>query len=218
MKLNTSSDYHSEIRETKIINGESVLHIRIILAAGILLLSACSTTTVGLKYSAVSPVTKVSAKTPPVTLGVFQDQRGVSPIWLGAIRGGFGNPLKYLEAERPVAEMVQAAFADGLNARGIAVDKSSPQYQIAGVITKLDCSQLVRREAHVYIQITVSDKTEQQRFSRLYKADNVDGSVLSMDVGLFASVEDLRVVLEKTLHDVVNQALDDSELRNVIQL
>lgn len=82
----------------------------------------------------------------------------------------------------------------------------------------LHCSQLVRRDAHVDIEILVVDKAGQQRFSRLYKSRRVNGKLGSSDVGIFASVDDLRAVLENTLLDVVNQALDDNELRLALQL
>ena len=191
---------------------------RILLAAFITTLCACSTTKVDLKYSADSPVTKVSTAVPPLMLGTFLDQRSESSNWLGAIRGGFGNPLKNLESERPVAELVRAAFADGLRARGVVVDEASAQRQITGVIKRLDCSQYVRREAYANIEITVIDKAGQKRFARTYAAENVDGSLLSASGGIFASVESLRAVLEKTLREAVDKALDDSELRAALQL
>jgi hypothetical protein len=136
---------------------------------------------------------------------------------LGAIRGGYGNPIKKLESERPVAELVKAAFSEGLRARGIPVDEDAAQNHITGIIKKLDCSQYVRREAHVDIEIMVLDKLGQQRFGRRYTASNVDGSLFSLSVGILASVEDLRSIMEKTLGEVVDQSLDDSTLRAVLR-
>lgn len=181
-------------------------------------LSACGTTSVGLKYSADAAVVKASPTAPPLTVGTFVDQRDKPANYLGAIRGGFGNPLKTLESDRPVGELVRAAFSDGLRARGAVIEGASSQYQISGIIRRLDCNQYVRREAYVDVDITVVDKSGQQRFSRTYSAANVDGSVLSLNTGVLASVDDLRVVLEKTLRDAVDKALDDSALRAVLQL
>jgi len=65
---------------------------------------------------------KAAASARPVNVGTFVDARGEPANWLGAIRGGFGNPLKNLESDRPVADIVGAAFADGLRARGVTVD------------------------------------------------------------------------------------------------
>jgi len=39
-----------------------------------------------------------------------------------------------------------------------------------------------------------------------------------MDVGIFASPEELRAVLERTLQEVVDQALDDAELRAALRI
>jgi uncharacterized lipoprotein YajG len=190
----------------------------IVVATIVSALFGCGTTSVGLKYSAGTTIAKVSPTAPPLTVGTFVDQRGEPSNWLGAIRGGFGNPLKILDSDRPVAELVSVAFSDGLRARGVSIEPSSSQYQITGVIKKLDCSQYVRREAHVEIDITIVDKAGQHRFVRTYKADNVDGSMLSLSTGVFASVDELRVVIEKTLSEAVDKALDDSALRAALQL
>jgi hypothetical protein len=181
------------------------------------LLSACSTTSVGLRYATSTPPPLASPSVPSVAVGAFVDQRGESSTWLGAIRGGYGNVIKKLESERPVAELVRTAFAEGLRARGIPVDDAIAQTHVTGIIKKLDCSQYVRREAHVDIEITVLDKSGQRRFTHRYTADNVDGSLLSLKVGVFASVDDLRVIMEKTLREAVDQALDDSTLRAALR-
>jgi uncharacterized lipoprotein YajG len=190
----------------------------IVLAIIISVLTGCGTTSVGLKYSADAVVAKASPTAPPLTVGTFVDQRGKPGNYLGSIRGGFGNPLKTLEADQPVGELVKAALSDGLRARGAVIDPASSQYQISGAIKRLDCNQYVRREAYVELDITVVDKNGQQRFTRTYNAANVDGSVLSLATGVLASVDDLRAVLEKTLRDAIDKALDDSALRAALQL
>lgn len=182
------------------------------------MLAACGTTSVGLKYSADATVAKASPTAPPLIVGNFSDDRGKPANYLGAIRGGFGNPLKTLESDRPVGELVNTAFADGLRARGATVDTGTAQHQIVGTIKRLDCSQLVRREAHVEIDVAVIDKAGQRRFSKTYNASTVAGAVVAVDTGVFASVEDLRVVLEKTLRETVDKALDDPQLRAALQL
>ena len=190
----------------------------ILLFAAVSLLAACSTTNVGLNYAAPASVNKVSASAPPIFLGTFLDQRGESPTWLGAIRGGFGNPVKTLNADRPVADMVKAAFADGLRARGATLDQTPGQYQITGVVKKLDCNQFARRDAHADIEIAVLDKNGQQRFARRYTVDKLDGSILTLEAGIFGSIEELRALLEKTLREAVDQALDDSAFRAALKL
>jgi uncharacterized lipoprotein YajG len=193
------------------------------IAAGLtcmLALAACSTTKVGLKYDNPQSPNKVTASTTPapVMVGSFVDQRGEPANWLGAIRGGYGNPLKNIESDQPVSLLVQTAFADGLRARGVQ-DSSSAPLQLAGVIRQLDCNQMARREANVEIEISVIDAaTGQSSFSRSYSSANVEGSLLSFKVGVFASVEDLRALTERTLRETVDKALDDSALRTALRL
>jgi uncharacterized lipoprotein YajG len=178
-------------------------------------LAACSSMhSGGLKYSSPATLSKASPSTQTVTVGTFLDQRSEPANWLGAIRGRVGQPLKNLESDRPVAELVKIAFTDGMRARGIAIDGSSGLFQISGVIKKLECNQLVRREANVEIEIAILDKQGQQRFVRLYTALNSEEGKPHWR----ASPEDLRATLEKTLSEVIDKALDDSALRAAMQL
>ena len=191
---------------------------RILFLLLVVTLSACGTTHVSLKYSAPPAIVQASARAQPLLVGTFTDKRGEPATWLGAIRGGYGNPLKNLESDKPVAELVKAAFADGLRARGVAPDQSSSQFQITGTIKKLDCNQFVRREANVEIEVAVLDRAGGQRFIKTYSASNLDGSVVNLSSGVFGSVEDLRVTLEKTLRETIDKALDDSAMRAALQI
>ena len=183
-----------------------------------IVLTACGTTNVGLKYAAPPTVAKAAAAAPPVMVGTFTDQRGEPPTWLGAIRGGFGNPLKNLESDRPVAEIVNPAFADGLRARGVAIDPANARHRLVGTVKKLDCNQVVRREANVEIELRVVDSAGQTKFTKTYTGTRLDGSLATLSAGVFASVDDLRVTLETTLREVVDQALDDRALRAALQI
>ena len=180
-------------------------------------LSACSTTNVGLKYTSPIQATKAASSNSAVFVGTFVDQREDTSNWLGAIRGGYGNPLKNLESDQPVADLVKTAFTDGLRARGITVSDNG-KTQLTGLVKKLDCNQYVRREAYADIEISVLDSTGQQRFVRTYSASNIEGSLLSLKTGLFASVDDLRILLEKTLREAIDKALDDTALKAALQL
>ncbi|MFO1328477.1 MAG: YajG family lipoprotein [Rubrivivax sp.] len=192
------------------------LRILVTLAAATLL-SACGTTQVGLSYAPPAAGARAAAAQ-PVALGSFTDQRGEPPTWLGAIRGGFGNPIKNLESSRPVAELVSAAFADGLRARGASVAGASGRPRLSGVVRKLDCNQIARREANVEIELTVHDADGRARLTKTYRATRLDGSLLTASAGVFGSVDDLRVTLELALREVVDQALDDAALRAALQL
>lgn len=52
------------------------------------------------------------------------DSMGIDATWLGAIRGGYGNPLKNLESNVPVSQLVQDAFSSALKARGATLTSS----------------------------------------------------------------------------------------------
>ena len=111
--------------------------------------------------------------------------------------------------------MVANAFAEGLRAR--AIQSSGAKYQIGGTIKVLECIQMVRRDATVEIDVKViAVDTKKEVFVKTVKANTLDGSILSLATGVFASVEDLRAVTEKTLRDAVDRALDDPDFRKAL--
>jgi uncharacterized lipoprotein YajG len=178
------------------------------------LAAGCVTDTVSLGYKSAAQITAANSGT-AVSVGSFVDQRGETPTWIGAVRGGYGNPLKTLQTDKPVSALVQTAFTDGLRARGLLAT-SAGAYQVAGVIKKLDCSQYVRREAHAIIDVSVFDPSGKQIFTQTYTADELEGSLMALNVGVFGSVDSLRLLAEKTLNEVVDKALDDTAFRNAM--
>jgi hypothetical protein len=181
-------------------------------------MAACSTTKVPLKYYNTQGEAKTALPAGGKTVNVetFADQRGEPPTWLGSIRGTYGNPIKNLESDQPVSEIVQTEFIDGLHARGVE-NSPSASAQMTGVIRKLDCNQVFRREANVEIEISVVE-AGQSTFKQTYSSSNIDGSVVSLEIGIFAAVEDLRALTEKTLRETVDKALDDPALRAALHL
>ncbi len=190
---------------------------RILLAALLAgALSACGTPSGGLAYSPPAQVARAAASAQPVAVTAFADARDEKSNWLGVIRGGFGNHLKTLESNRPPVELVQAAFVDGLRARGVKTGDGG--LQLGGTVRKLYCDQVIRREANVIVDLAVRGADGRETFSRSYAVDLVEGSVLAADTGIFASTENLRLLLERALREVVDKALHDPELRAALRI
>jgi uncharacterized lipoprotein YajG len=191
--------------------------LRLFATLAVTTLAACGTTRAGISYAPSMSVTKATSA--PVSVGSFIDARGEQQSnWAGAIRGGFGNPLKVLELDRPVADVVRTAFADALLARGVGPAAAGSGAQLSGVVRKFDCDQYVRREATVEIELTVLGAGGQSKFTRVYRSNNVDGSYMTLSAGVFGSIEELRTVMEKTLRETVDKALEDSALRAALQI
>lgn len=180
-----------------------------------LLLCACSTNTVNLTYDQMQKDTQAhSASKASVIVGTVSDDRKNDPNWLGAIRGGFGNPLKILTTEKPVSEVVKTALVDGLKANGWS-EKSNAHYRLDITMLRFDCSQYVRREAHIQLGVAVlNTKTNELVFNKQYNADNVNGSLAAFDAGIFGSVDDLKKVANDTLQDAIDQIVSDPTLMN----
>lgn len=176
-----------------------------------LTLSACSTSKGGLRYAAPASTTTTAAGS--TSIGRFADERGEPANWLGAIRGGFGNPLKKIETEQPVADVVQSAFADALRSRGLLATEGA-RTRIEGTIRRLDGDKFARSESNAEIVVRVIDVgAGTTTFERTYVTATIEGSALTLKTGIFASVDELRDLIARTLSQTIDKALDDPELR-----
>jgi hypothetical protein len=172
----------------------------------ILLLSACSS-------AGSLPYTMTTAGSRP-TIGprigqiTASDQRGEPPRWVGAVRGGFGNPLKVINTTDTVQDEVVHAFETALRMRGYLAGPGNGKYNLAVVIRKLDCSQYVRREAHADLQVTVIDRNGRRLYTDNVQANVASGSKVAIDTGVFGSSDDLRDVASEVLSKAIDQAID----------
>jgi len=172
-------------------------------------LVACGTTDVTLQYDPANVRQAAEPAQGSIAIASVTDKRKHDPNWLGAIRGGFGNPLKTLATSKPVKDLVADAYADGLKARGLLA-ADAPRYGMHIVVNQYDSNQFVRREAHARFAVTLKEKSSGSTvFERDIAADKIDGSLLAIDTGVFADVEDLRRVANQVLQEAVDKTLDD---------
>lgn len=185
----------------------------IALAAGVMFAAApahASDRVVELTYAALASAAQGE---PSIALGDVTDGREHDRTWLGAIRGGFGNPLKVLHTQGPVSDAVGAAVRDGLAARNLGASDGA-RYRLNVHVVQFDCNQYVRREAHIELQLRLVDAATGAVVHELSAdVDQVEGSVLSLATGIFASPEQLRALANAVLQSAVDQALDDADFR-----
>lgn len=173
--------------------------------AATLILSACWTTHVVLKYQAPPNAAPAAPGMPAIAVGAFSDTRGRKANWIGRIRGTVGNTLETFVIDQPVVTLVQAQFRAGLEARQFPVVESGAVYEIAGVVRKLGSVQYVHVETDVAIEVQVRRlPSGEQTFVHVYSAHAV------------GSVQAIGAVTERTLRDVVNQTLDDRAFRDAL--
>ena len=140
---------------------------------------SCWTSTYAPLHDVAAPQTRSRPDTPLISVGTFKDSRlgDHGPDWLGAIRGPMGDPVKKLRTQKPMQEVVEEAFADGLRARGIYAEPGHGRFVIEGTITKLDCSQFFHREAHVHVDVRViAAETHALVYAKAYQTDKTEGA------------------------------------------
>lgn len=179
--------------------------------------SGCSTHTVGLAYRpAVAPTPAASKPSVTVSVGDFTDNRHEPSHWIGAIRGGYGNALKTLETDKPVSELVKEAFKQALVARSIYSDAG--QVVLSGWIDKLDGDQYARKEATVQLRVIVADRqARRELLNRPASANKIEGSAMTIRSGVFGSVEELQSLIERVLSQTVDEFVDSSAFRDLLQ-
>jgi uncharacterized lipoprotein YajG len=180
------------------------------------LLAGCETTQVGLTYDPSSAKVGSASAAESVEVTSVVDHRKHAANWLGAIRGGFGNPLKTLETTGSVKDLVAKAYQDGLKARGLLAANHA-KYGLKIDVDQFDCNQYLRREAHIKFGVVlVALPSGQSVYENQILVEKITGSVVTFDAGIFASTEDLRRVANEALQEAVDKTLNDQQLLSKI--
>src|SRR5690242_1164742 len=121
-------------------------------------LFGCSTTTTTLRYEPADPIKVQPGAKPAATIGTITDLRkGEDPRWFGAIRGGFGNPLKKLVGDTPMNQNVAQVLADALTQRQLLASASDAAVRVDGTIQALECNYFFNRDAHAQLTLSIVD-------------------------------------------------------------
>ena len=128
------------------------------------------------------------------------------PTWIGTVRGGYGNPVKQLNA-------------DALAARGLlAPGGGASPYVLVLTVHRFDASHYVRREATADLSAAPSERaTGREVWRDRHRAHNVGGGLLSLSTGVLASTEDLRRAAPRTVSEPVDALLDKPGFRAALR-
>jgi hypothetical protein len=171
-------------------------------------LFGCSTTTTTLRYVPVDPIKIQPDAKPVATVGTITDLRqGEDPNWFGAIRGGFGNPLKKLAGETPMNQNVARALSDALAQRQLLASADAAVVRVDGTIQVLECNYYFNRDAHAQLTLNIADaKTGAPLYSQSQRTDNSEGGA---GAGIFGDVNHLAEFMQKTLSQTIDKFFAD---------
>lgn len=185
--------------------------MRLVLSfCALVLLGACGTTEYAMPYA---PTVAVAPGQPPGAVARVAEVRSTrragreDPRWLGTIRGGYGNPLKAIAADRPVDGVLRQALNDALAARGWLAGDTAPVEVLVNIV-QFDANRYVRMEATSALEVTLRDRATGgvlwQGSERVY---NVQGSLLAVDTGVFASPDALHALMLRTMNESIDRLL-----------
>lgn len=177
-----------------------------------LLLASCgfNTTTVSLDYQ---PRLGQNIPGPRmVSIGKFADMRQVGEYDLGTVRSAIGLPLDSLVTRVPVESVVRNAFAHGLKARNMLTAGAEGAYILSGEVLDLKCSQMLYPTAFASVRVNIVRRGSGMIvFSRIYQSTR-QGETYAPGSG--SPVPGLTDLASRALQNVVDQALDDRQLRS----
>jgi uncharacterized lipoprotein YajG len=178
-----------------------------------LLLCACTSNTVSSLHYA--PPSSADVASMPAIGGVTSvDQRKEEPHRLATIMGGFGNPLKTLDTDKPVKDEVADAFTNGLRARGLFAESSQAPFQLALVIRKFDADMMIGRTGRIDLSMSVVDQAGHTVYED--SATDSESETKFFETGIFADIADLQKLCDIVLNRTVNRLLDKPEFRAAI--
>ena len=147
---------------------------------------------------------------PHHVIGSIRDDRNEESTWFGAIRGGYGNPLKKLHADQAVSSVVATALSDALRKRGLLASGDSAKVRIDGLVTEFQCNYYWNRDAHVHLTLCVVDLISNDVvFTQNYKTDTKEAGV---GAGIFGNVDHLAAFTQQTMSQTIDEALADPAL------
>lgn len=179
-----------------------------ILAIVVMLTGCSSIEQIGVAYTQAYSKPEKSQHALSIAVGNFNDMRGEPSKWLGAVRGGYGQTVIAFESKEPASEVVKAAVLAGLKSHGILSDGSKKV--LTGNIKRLDCNVYGRRAADAEIEMILLAENGTKLFSKTYSVSNLES--LPFITGRASIINDLNAVLNRTLTEVVDKALSDTEL------
>jgi uncharacterized lipoprotein YajG len=169
----------------------------------ILSLAACSNT-LPLHYVGTE---QQSAAAATVSALDVVDQRGEpDPTWYGAIRGGYGNPLKTLHSDKPINVTVRDAFEAALAARGIRLDLNANGPSVSVTVADFEADRIVRSEVKIRLGVVVDSSTGRQVYQHETFRDPVE--LAGLAEGILADPKDLQAMTQTTLVRVIDEAVD----------
>ncbi len=183
----------------------------------LLFVAACARQ-VPLTYAPTHPISPVANAVTVDRVITADERHEADPTWIGAVRGGYGNPLKVLHTPAPLSDIVTRAFRDALQARGLLAPEGAGRFDIAVAIEQFESTQYARREANVDLLVAVKSRnTGQEVYRDRVKVDLVTGSIFALDTGAFGSSDDLQAVAQTALNQAIDQALDKPGFRAALQ-
>lgn len=193
---------------------ETIGMYRSFLAVGVLvLLSGCSSHYMSMDYAPTHPPVVATDARGVAAVGVV-DSRGTPDNWLGAIRGGYGNPVKKLYTDASTAQVVRHAFEDALAERRLLDAPSSDGIRLEVDILKLDTSYYFNKEAHAHLDVTVYGEEGRMLYQGQVREDRERPGV---GAGIFGDVEALADFANETLNAAIDEMLNDPRLLAALQ-
>jgi len=141
-------------------------------------------------------------------LYVVDHRSEADPTWYGAIRGGFGNPLKTLHSDKPIQTTFRDAFEAALAARGVHLDPRTKGPAVSVTVAEFEADQVMRSEVKMRFDVAVADAASgRQYYQREIYEDPVSGAALA--TGIFADTKDLQALTQATMDRAIDDAIDE---------
>lgn len=148
-----------------------------------------------------------------IAVGTFKDDRGVPPSYIGQIRGAAQTPVLKVETSIPVSQIVENAFGHTLAQRKMLAQPMKGQWLLQGAIREFSCDQFAKIGSTAEITISLTKSGEASpAFRKSYTAEDAMESL----PGAESNPQLIKDLAAKTLQQLVDNALDDPELRQLL--
>lgn len=184
----------------------------------LLFLCACSNVTKRIAYEG-SQLHGVNSAATPECKKIFvksvKDSRSTDDnTKYGTVRGGFGNPLKHLYSDIPIADNIKEMLEDALKYRGCLGDKENYDFLLYADLKRLHSDVLSKREVDISMGVQVKNKKNNDVLSWTENTKSLEFN--GMAQGLLVDMDDYQKNVQSVFVTMTNNILDNEKLRSFL--
>lgn len=132
----------------------------------------------------------------------------------GTVKGGFGNPLKHLYSDIPIADNIKEMLEDALKYRGCLGERGNSDFILSADLKRLHSDIVLRREVDLSVSVNVENIKNNDVISWTENTKSLEPNGVIQ--GVFVDMDQYQMNVQSVFVTMVNNILDNERLRSFL--